>query len=149
MRYALVSPTDVIDRFASNIDPNVETKSGWRWLICNPTSPPTHDTKTEKITGPTYTVGISSVTESWNKVSLTAQEISDAKDAAVSSLNGSDYKVLLQTLLTVVNDIRATKAKLNALIDATGQSGTVTKFPAGQVAQVDLTQLKTAIKAAL
>lgn len=30
--YALVSPSDEIDRYASNVDPGVETKSGWRWL---------------------------------------------------------------------------------------------------------------------
>lgn len=30
--YALVSPADVIDRYASNVEPDVETKAGWRWL---------------------------------------------------------------------------------------------------------------------
>lgn len=119
---------------------------GWRWLPCPQVSPPSYDRKTEKITGPTYTVGQTEVTESWTKISLTAQEISDAKDAAVNGLNNSDYKALLTILLEMVNDDRAIRAKLNALIDATGQSGTVTKFAANQTTQINLTQLKAAIK---
>ena len=148
-RFALIISGEFghLREFASQ-PPDIEHKSV-RWLPCDPVSKPSFDSKTEKITGPTYTINASDVTEAWAKVSLTAQEISDAKDSEVNSLNGTDYKPLLQILLTVVNDNRAVRAKLNALIDATNQAGTVPKFGAGQVSQIDIDQLKAAIKALL
>lgn len=110
-RYALVTNGTVIVRMASDVDPTVQTKSGSVWLPCNPVAPPTFNPLTEKITGPTYAIGASSVTEIWTKVSLTAQEISDAKDAAVGQLNGSLYAALANGLLNHENRIRALESK--------------------------------------
>lgn len=119
---------------------------GVQWFPCDPVAPPSFDPTTEKITGPTYTVDASSVTEVWTKVSLTAQEISDRKDLAVNGLNGNDYKPLLQILLTVVNDVRDVRAKLNAEAVASSHAA---PYPAGQVTTINMTQLKAAIKAVL
>jgi hypothetical protein len=150
-RYALVSPQDAVNRFstvyadfklsAAGVD------EGWRWLPCDPVAVPSYDPKTEKVTGPAYTVGANAVTESYSVVSLTAQEISDAKDAAVNGLNGSTYSTLLQVILSLENDNRIIKAKINALIDATAVA--TPKFTAGQAGSITLNQLKTAIKALL
>jgi hypothetical protein len=148
-RYALVNPQGAVSRFDSNVDPNVQTKEGWKWLSCDPVAPPAFDRKTEVVEGPAYTVGASAVTESWTKRSKTAEEISADKDAAVSGLNGTDYTALLQIILSIVNDNRALRGKVNDLIDATSQSGTVAKYPNGQITQINVTQLKTAIKALL
>ncbi len=152
-RFALVKDNVTIDRMAVNVDPTVATKPGFRWMPCAPVAPPAFDPLAETITGPTYTVNANDVTEVWTKRALTAQEISDQKDSAVNGLNNTNYKALLVILLQVVNDARATRAKLNALIDATSQAGTVTKFPSNQSAQgtvaIDMTQLKAAIKALL
>lgn len=109
---------------------------------------PSFDSLTEKLTGPEYTITDSLVTETWTKVSQTAQEISDRKDATINVFNGG-YAPLLKALLSIVNDIRANRAKINALIDATGQAGTVPKYLNGQTTQIDMTQLKNAIKALL
>lgn len=147
MIYALVRPNDTIDRRASGIDPTVQTKAGWRWLPVQETGNDTFDPVTHKITGPVTTVGASSVTDAYTVVLLSAQEISDRKDVAVNGLNGSTYKPLLSILLTLANDTRAIRAKLNAHIDATGQAATVPKFPNNQTTQIDMTQLKAAIKA--
>lgn len=110
-RFAFVNPSNAVDRLAANVDPNVETKTGWRWLPCDPVAQPSFDPSTEKITGPTYTVGSSSVTEVWTKVALSAQEISEAKDAAVSGLNGTLYAALAKVLLNHENRIRALESK--------------------------------------
>ena len=106
VRYALVSPTDIVDRFSEFVEPNVQTKAGWRWLLASPTQLPSITPATEKITGPMYTVEAESVTEVWTVVPLTAQEISDQKDAAINSLNGSTYMPLLRGLLNLHNRIR-------------------------------------------
>jgi hypothetical protein len=150
-RYALVDPQDAVNRLSTiyvGFDVNkAGVDEGWRWLPCDPVAPPSYDPKTEKVTGPTYTVGAVAVTESWSVVSLTAQEISDAKDAAVNNLNGTTYSTLLQVILSLENDNRVIKAKLNALIDATAAS--TPKFTAGQAGSITMNQLKTAIKALL
>jgi hypothetical protein len=148
-RYALVDPQNAVNRFSTvyagfdvskaNVD------SGWRWLPCDPVAPPSHNPKTEKVTGPTYTVGAEAVTEAWAIVSLTAQEISDAKDASVDGLGGGVYATLLEVILSLENDNRVIKTKINALIDAAAVA--TPKFTNGQANSITMTQLKAAIKA--
>jgi exo-beta-1,3-glucanase (GH17 family) len=148
-RYALVDPQDAVNRLSSvyvGFDVSkAGVDSGWRWLPCDPVAPPSYDPKTEKVTGPTYTVGAEAVTEVWAKVSLTAQEISDAKDAAVNGLGSGVYATLLEVILSLENDNRVIKAKINALIDATAAA--TAKFTAGQAGSITMNQLKAAIKA--
>jgi hypothetical protein len=124
-RYALVDPQDAINRFATNVDPSVQTKSGWRWLLAPMVARPAYDPLTQKVTGPTYTVGASEVTEAYGVASLTAQEISDFKDAAVTSAleDTQLYPVLFNGLFNMNNRIRAlegqgslTKAQYKAAI---------------------------------
>jgi hypothetical protein len=150
-RYALVDPQDAINRFSTvYADFKVEAAgvdAGWRWLPCEPVPRPGHDGLTETVEGPTYTVGPTEVVEAWSVRALTAQEISEAKDAAVNSLNGTAYSTLLQVILSLENDNRVIKAKINALIDATAAA--TAKFTAGQASAITMNQLKTAIKALL
>jgi hypothetical protein len=51
------------------------------------------------------------VTEAWSKVSLSSQEISDAKDAAVAQLNGSTFSALAKVLLNHENRVRSLEGK--------------------------------------
>jgi hypothetical protein len=150
-RYALVDPQDAINRFSTVYGGFDVSKagvdSGWRWLPCDPVARPSFDPKTEKVAGPTYTVGAEAVVESWAVVSLTAQEISDAKDAAVNGLNGTTYSTLLEVILSLENDNRVIKAKVNAVIDAASLA--TQKFTAGQSGSITMAQLKNAIKALL
>jgi hypothetical protein len=151
-RYALLISNAFNGRLETlPAQPSDITHKNVKWRPCPPVAPPIIDPKTQKTTGPTYTVAgdLSTVTEVWATVALTAQEISDAKDSAVSGINGSTYGAQAQILLSVVNDNRELRAKVNALIDATGQAATVTKYAAGQVSVINMTQLKTAIKALL
>jgi hypothetical protein len=148
-RYALVDPQDAVNRF-STVYPGFDASkagvdAGWRWLPCDPVAPPSYDAKTETVDGPTYAVGEMAVTEVWTKRTLTAQEISDAKDAAVNGLNGGVYATLLEVILSLENDNRVIKAKVNAVIDATAVA--TPKFTAGQAGSITMNQLKTAIKA--
>jgi len=143
--YALVGPGDVIDRRVSNIDPNVQTKPGWRWLPSPSTARPSFNAATEIVEGPAYTVNENDVTEVWTTRDLTAQEISDAKDAAVNTLNGATYPALQRVMVSLINENRELKAKINAMIDAP-VLGLVAKFPVGQTTQLTLPQAKTLVK---
>lgn len=127
-RYALVTPSNTVDRFANDgpggINPAGPTKAGWRWLLANPGTRPVFSPETEIVEGPTVTVGATEVAETYTKRALTAQEISDRKDGEV---NGLGAGVLLKALFLLHNRVRALelqpadtvaqfKAKLRALL---------------------------------
>jgi len=111
MRYALVGPTNLIERLAEDgkggIDPAVKTRVGWRWLPCPVVTPPSYDPAAQVREGPTFTVGASSVTESYTVRAMTAQELSDAKDRAVEGINGVPFSPLLRVLFNLNNRVRA------------------------------------------
>ena len=105
-RYALVDPQGNFNRLSSNVTPNVSTKAGWKWLQCDPVTPPAFDPTSQALVGPTYTVGASSVTEVWSTRSLSAQEISDAKDAAIAAINGGGFSPIFKALFNLNNRVR-------------------------------------------
>jgi hypothetical protein len=86
---------------------------------------------THKKTGPVTTIEPTQVVDTYSVVALTAQEISDARDAEIiQRINGSDRKALLKILLAIANDNRAIKRKINAIITATAIA--TPAFPAAQ-----------------
>ena len=107
MRFALIGPGNTVNRFATDIDPNVQTKAGYRWYPCPQAVPPSYDPATEVLNAPTYAVNASDVTEVWSKRSLTAQEISDLKDAKISAIDMLQFKVSFD----IENRVRALEGK--------------------------------------
>jgi hypothetical protein len=90
--YALVTPTDTVDRRASNVRPNVGTKPGWRWLEVEQVNP-SYDPVTEIKTGPVTTIEETSVVDTWTVRLKTAQEIDDEKAAKVSAIDALQFLV--------------------------------------------------------
>ena len=122
-RFALVRPNDVVDRLAGDVDPTVQTKNGWRWLSCPAVAKPAFDADTQTVDGPAYSVGASTVAELWTVRSLTAQEISDLKDARIAAMNGAN--IALRVVHGIHNRVRTlegqathTLAQFRALIKA-------------------------------
>lgn len=107
MRYALIKSDNSIDRFASNIDPNVQTKPGFRWLTCPNVARPTFDATTEAVDGPSYNVDANAVTESWTKRSLTTQGLSDRKDARLSAVDSLQFAIAFD----IENRVRVLEGK--------------------------------------
>jgi hypothetical protein len=107
-RYARVNAQNAIEAFRDfEAPPDPNPVKGWRWLPAPAVSAPAYDSMTEKLTGPVNTVGANSVTQSWSVVALTAQEISDRKDAAVSGLEGlGGYSPLFKALFNLNNRVR-------------------------------------------
>jgi hypothetical protein len=107
-RYARVNAQNVIEEFrvyAAQPDPN-PTK-GWRWLPAPEAVQPSFNPLTERRVGPTHTVGANSVTQSWQVVALTAQEISNRKDEAVAALDsGPGYFPIYRALFNLNNRVR-------------------------------------------
>lgn len=104
-RFAFIRPDNSIDRKATDIDPTVQTKTGWRWLPCSPVAQPAFDSLTEIVEGPAYTVNANDVTEVWTKRAKTAPEIDADKDAAANAVNGP-YAPLLKILRNHENRLR-------------------------------------------
>jgi hypothetical protein len=79
--YALINPQGAIDRKQTNIDPNVQTKAGWKWLPVEDTAPPA--VSGLELLASDYTVGASKVTQTWAKVrrSLAEQKLAVKAEA--------------------------------------------------------------------
>lgn len=105
-RYALIL-NNVLQEFREYATQPVDIPhKGVRWLPCPPVAPPAVDPTAEKLVGPTYTINATDVTEVWSKVALTAQEISDAKDAAVAGMNGAAFPVIFRAIFNLNNRVR-------------------------------------------
>lgn len=107
MRYALVDPQNAVIELSSKIDPNVQTKPGWRWLACPMVAPPAFDGATETLVGPSYTVGEKSATETWSKRALTAQEIDAVKERRLDI----EDKLQFEVHFDIENRMRALEGK--------------------------------------
>lgn len=96
-RYALIKDGAILEFRSFAVRPGDLPAKSRKWLPCLPVAPPSHDPLTEALGGPTYTVNESDVTEAWSVRSLTAQEITDSKAAAINAINainGSRQAVL-------------------------------------------------------
>jgi hypothetical protein len=103
MIYALVKPDTGIDRYSSNIDPNVGTRDGWRWLPVIDTKPD-YDSGTQVREGPVVTVNANDVTRVWTVRAKTAEELDAMKD---ESTNDAAVSVIGKVLFNHENRIRA------------------------------------------
>lgn len=65
---------------------------------------PSFNAETETLDGPAYTIANDLVTATWTKRSLTAQEISDRKDARIDAMNG--MSAFLKVMLNIHNRVR-------------------------------------------
>jgi hypothetical protein len=108
--HALVSSVDVIDRFASNIDPTVQTKPGWRWLPVEETNPP-FDPATQVQTGPVVTVEAARVTRVWTMRDKTAPELAAGIDAEKESTLDRFDVLAFKVLFDHENRLRALEGK--------------------------------------
>lgn len=106
MLYALVGPSNAVDRYDSNVDPNVATKTGWRWLPVTDTRPLAGDNQI--VEGPTVTVLADSVTRVWTVRDLTAGELDAQKTDLVES---EILTVVGKVLFNHENRVRALEGK--------------------------------------
>lgn len=121
MRYALIRPDNTIDRFGENIDPTVQTKTGWKWLSAPRASVPSYDSAIQVLEGPTITVGETEVTESYNVRNKTTQELDADKDAKINSLEEIIFKILFNhenRIRTLAGQASVTQAQFRAAIKA-------------------------------
>lgn len=104
------APTVVVERRMIDVAKIPAHKASW-WRPVVVEGDDSFDPATHKKTGPVTTIEETRVVDAYSVVTLTAQEISDAKDAAVGSLNGSVYPAIAKVLLNHENRIRALEAK--------------------------------------
>ena len=113
MRYALIRPDNTIDRFAANVDPTVQTKAGWRWLLALEPTLPSYDTTTQVLEGPVSVVGVTEVTSSYTVRNKTAPELDTEK---LNSVNGMEL-VVLRILFNHENRIRTLASQPSITVD--------------------------------
>lgn len=90
-KYAIVDNVNNIVSFSSEqteYNPekgSAENPASWRSLPCVAGTPPPFDPETEVITGPTYVVNPTDVTEMFGKRLLTEAELQAIKDTAIEA----------------------------------------------------------------
>lgn len=104
--FALVRPDSSVDRRSQNIDPNVQTKPGFRWLPVDSIDPP-YDSATQVKTGPVTTVEAARVLDTWTVRAKTAGEIGGEKDRTISRIDALQFAVSFD----MENRVRVLEAK--------------------------------------
>jgi hypothetical protein len=90
--HALVSPQNAVDRFATNVDPTVQTRAGWRWLPVERTVAPLAANRVHEPTVTTVLADkVTVVTAARDK---TASEIDADKDARLGQFDVLAFQVL-------------------------------------------------------
>lgn len=100
--YAFVDPNNNITKIQTNVDPDVATKPGWRWLPIVEDPPPAHDPAIHKLER-FQTIEQDRVYCYYIVSDKTPQEIDQEKTQAVDSINS----LVLNVLLSQENRIRA------------------------------------------
>lgn len=106
MIYALVGPQDQISVRSDRIDPNVQTKTGWRWLPVKIVRP-TFDPETQVRVGPVTTIEALQVLDTYSVRAKTTEEIDAEKDAQVPP----DASIIFRAFLNHENRTRTLEGK--------------------------------------
>lgn len=107
MRYARIVAGAVADLRDFAIPPDPNPVKGLDWRACPPVAPPSFDPATQVRTGPTYTVGASSVTEAWAVRAKTAQELAADAEAQKDRELAALQKAVFEGLFNHENRLRA------------------------------------------
>lgn len=100
------APTIVVERRMIDVAIIPQHKASW-WRPVVVIGDDAFDPLTQKKTGPVTTIEANQVVDTYSVVALTAQEISDRKDAAVSSINGAGFMPVFKAMFNLNNRVRA------------------------------------------
>lgn len=140
--FALIRPDDSIDRMQSNIDPNVQTKSGWRWLPVQETAKPDCVEGLERATFE-YVLSGNTVQKQWT---VARAPVEDQKAAVKAEAQRRIIALTGQTDL-IACMIKQSNANMraNELTDKRVSGGTLT--PAEEAEASALRNFAAALKA--
>lgn len=113
MLYALVDLNNIVDRIEGNIDPNVSTKTGWRWLKLIEIERPPYNPDIQIAEGPVLQVFEDHVDRYWTIRDKTIFEIQAEK---IQNINNID-KIILFCLHDLENKYRNIKGQPNITLD--------------------------------
>lgn len=93
MLHAFISPDNVVLKIEENIDPNVGTKPGYRWLPVIDKQRPSYDPNLQ-IAKQTTTLNKNNVTRGWTIRQKTKIEIDDDKNNKINTIDPIVFKIL-------------------------------------------------------
>lgn len=94
--WGLVSPENEVVREEQNIDPDVATKPGWRWLSITELPSPIYDSKLQILEGTNYNILEESIEKYWSVRDKTPEEIESQKQNIISSIPQIIVEILFQ-----------------------------------------------------
>lgn len=101
--YALISPDLIVLKELSDVDPEVDTKPGYKWLVVQNDGVPSYDPHTQMPVGPFYEVHEEHVVKYWVIQDKTESQIRQEQLDVINS----QHHVLLNALCDLHNRIRA------------------------------------------
>ena len=121
--YALINPDDSINRLQNNVDPNVQTKAGYRWLAVQETARPDCVDGLERATFE-YVLNGNAVEKQWTVSRL---PIADQKAAVKSEAQRRIIALTGQTeLIACIIKQSNANMRANELTDKRVSGGTLT-----------------------
>lgn len=118
--YALVDPNNTVNRTATNVDPTVQTRAGWKWLPVEVTNP-AYEPATQVSEGPVVSVLSDKVTRVWTVRAKTVAELDADKDNVVNAMDMLAFKVLFNhenRIRTLESKAAITAAQFKAALKA-------------------------------
>ena len=110
-RYALISPSDKIDRYGIDIGPDVVMDPGWRWVPAPIADKPIYDPATQVLDGPMVTVGADAVTEAYTVRAKTTRELADETEVRREGILSGIGELVLRRLCDHESRIRMLEGK--------------------------------------
>jgi hypothetical protein len=140
--YALINPDDSINRMQSNVDPNVQTKAGYRWLPVQENARPDCVDGLERATFQ-YVLNGSAVEKQWtvSRVSLAEQKAAVKSEAQRRIIAITGQTDLIACMIKQSN----ANMRANELTDKRVSGGTLTAEE--ELEATALRNLATALKA--
>lgn len=145
-RFARIKSGVLKELIERNSQPADQPHKSVIFLPCPVVAPPVYNAKQQKLIGPDYVINPTEVTETWTLVDLTTQEKRTAKSNSVAEMDSTIYQPVLKEFVRLENELTLLKMKINAIIDATSISGTVSKYTGKETESPTQSQVKQIIE---
>lgn len=101
-QYALINPDNLIERMSFRVDPTVDTKPGWRWIIIVDEERPPYDPETHVAEG-TVDIQETQVLRGWIIREKTIEEheaerttwVNNIERAVITALHNQENRLLI------------------------------------------------------
>lgn len=93
--YALLSPDSEIVEYRSDVDPEITTKAGWKWVPVIDSEYPKFNQELQYTVGPKFSILDDTVVKYWDVLDKTQDQLQSEKIQKVLSIDQNTLKIFL------------------------------------------------------